>query len=167
MQKIGSKRRWSCALPIIVWVSGFQLGLYAQQSAKLTPKVMAVISAPPVEVKDDNPPLLQLKKQRFNAALSEIKDRADLYTGGFTRVNELIAVAERLFAAEVDLYDKPEEKLQVLQRQLDVYNEAQANLEKQVRDGLVPHAELERLLYDKLSVEIDLYNIKTAHDGHQ
>jgi hypothetical protein len=167
MQKIGSKRRWSCALAIIVWVSGFELGLYAQQTTKLTPKVMAVVSAPPVEIKDDDPPLLKLKKQRFNAALGEMKDRADFYNRGLTRVNELIAVAERLFAAEVDLYDKPEEKAQVLQRQLDVYNEAQANLEKQVRDGLVPHAELERLLYDKLSVEIDLFNIKNAHDGHQ
>jgi len=76
-------------------------------------------------------------------------------------------VAERLFAAEVDLYDKPEEKAQVLQRQLDVYNEAQASLEKQAREGLVPHAELDRLLYDKLSVEIDLFNVKNAHDGHQ
>ena len=82
MWKIGSKRGWSCALAIIVWVSGFQLGLYAQQTTKLTPKVMAVISAPPVEVKDDDPPLLQLNKQRFNAVLSEIKDRADLYSRG-------------------------------------------------------------------------------------
>jgi hypothetical protein len=167
MREIGSKRLWSCALAIIVCVSGFQIGLCAQQTTRLTPKVMAVISAPPVEVKDDDPPLLKLKKQRFNAALSEIKDRADLYNRGLTRVNELIAVAERLFAAEVDLYDKPEEKTQVLQRQLDVYNEAQANLEKQVSDGLVPHADLERLLYDKLSVEMDLFNIKNAHDGHQ
>ena len=167
MWKIGSKRGWSCALAIIVWVSGFQLGLYAQQTTKLTPKVMAVISAPPVEVKDDDPPLLQLKKQRFNAVLSEIKDRADLYSRGLTRVNELIAVAERLFPAEVDLYDKPEEKAQVLQRQLDVYNEAQANLEKQVREGALPHAELERLVYDKLSIEIDLVKLKNAHDGHQ
>ena len=45
-------------------------------------------------------------------------------------------------------------------------NEAQANLEKQVGEGLVPHAELERLLYDKLSVEIDLFNVKSAHDEH-
>ena len=103
MWKIGSKRGWSCALAIIMWLSGFQLGLYAQQTAKLSPKVMAMISAPPVEVKDDDPPLLQLKKQRFNAALSEIKDRADLYSRGLTRVNELIAVSERLFAAAVAL----------------------------------------------------------------
>jgi hypothetical protein len=45
-----------------------------------------------------------------------------------------------------------------LQGQLGVYNEAQANLEKQIRERLVAHAELARLLYDKLSVEIALFN---------
>ena len=30
--------------------------------------------------------LVQLKKQRFNAALSEIKDRADLYSRGIVLV---------------------------------------------------------------------------------
>ena len=58
-QQIGSKRGWSCALAIIVWMSGFQLGLYAQQTTKLTPKVLAMVSTPPLEVKDGDPPLLQ------------------------------------------------------------------------------------------------------------
>jgi hypothetical protein len=66
--------------------------------------------------------------------------------------------------AEVDLYDKPEEKAQVLQRQLDVYNEAEANLEMQVKKGLATQADLERLRYNKLSVEIDLFNNKNIHD---
>ena len=122
-------------MAIILWASGFQLGLYAQQVAKLSPKVMAVVNAPPVDLKDDDAPLLRLKKERFNAALNEAKARFDLYNRGLTRIPELIAVGERLFGAEVDLYDKPEEKAQVLQRQLDVYNEAEANLEKQVREG--------------------------------
>jgi hypothetical protein len=50
---------------------------------------------------------------------------------------------------------------------LEVFNEAQANLEKQVREGALPHAELERLVYDKLSIEIDLLKLKNAHGGHQ
>jgi outer membrane protein TolC len=68
--------------------------------------------------------------------------------------------------AEVDLYDKPEEKAQVLQRQLDVYNEAEANLEMQVKKGLATQADLERLRYNKLSVEIDLFNNKNIRDEH-
>jgi hypothetical protein len=119
-----------------------------------------------MELKDDDPPLLRLKKERFNAALNETKARFDLYKRGLTRIPELIEVGERLFGAEVDLYDKPEEKAQVLQRQLDVYTEAEANLEKQVKDGLATQADLERLRYNKLSVEIDLLNVQKPQE-HQ
>ena len=153
-------------MAIILWAGGLQLGLYAQQVAKLSPKVMAVVNAPPVDLKDDDAPLLRLKKERFNAALNEAKARFDLYNRGLTRIPELIAVGERLFGAEVDLYDKPEEEAQVLQRQLDVYNEAEANLEMQVRKGLATQADLERLRYNKFSVEIDLFNNRNFHDEH-
>jgi hypothetical protein len=154
-------------MAMVLWASGFQLSLYAQQAAKLSPKVMAVVNAPPLELKDDDPPLLRLKKQRFNAALNEAKARFDLYNRGLTRIPELIEVGERLFSAEVDLYDRPEEKAQILQRQLDVYSEAEANLEKQVKQGLATPADLERLRYNKLSVEIDLFNVRNARDEHE
>jgi hypothetical protein len=163
----GSKRRWSGALAILLCASSFHVGLYAQQAAKLSPKVLAVVDAPLAELKDDDPPLLRLKKERFNAALSEAKARFDLYKRGLTRIPELIAVGERLFGAEVDLYDKPEEKAPVLQRQLDVYNEAETNLEKQVKDGLATQADLERLRYNRVSVEIDLYNVKNPQQDHE
>jgi hypothetical protein len=167
MRKIGSKRVWNCALATILWVSSFQLGLYAQQAVKLSPKVMAVVNAPTLELKEDDAPLLRLEKERFNAALQEAKARFDLYSRGLTRIPDLIEIGERLFAAEIDLYDKPEEKAQVLQRQLDVYNEAETNLEKQVKDGLATQADLERLRYDKFSVEIELFKAKSAHDEHE
>ncbi len=166
MRRIGSKREWSCALAIILWASGVQISLYAQQVSKLSPKVLAVVNRSPLEVKDGDAPLVRLKKERFNAALKEAKARFDLYDRGFTRIPELIEVGEKLFGAEVDLYDKPEEKAQVLQRQLDVYSEAEANLEKQVKEGLATQADLERLRYDKVSVEIDLFKVKNAHDDH-
>jgi hypothetical protein len=127
---------------------------------------MAAVNTPPMELKDDDAPLLRLKKERFNAALNEAKARVDLYNRGFTRVPDLIEVSERLFGAEVDLYDKPEEKAQVLQRHLDVYSEAEANLEKQVKEGLATEADLERLRYNKVSVEIALFNVKNVHDEH-
>ena len=167
MRNIGSKRGWSCALSIIIWTSGLHLSLYAQQVPKLSPKVIAVVNMPLVELKDDDAPLVRLKKERFNAALSEAKARFDLYKRGLTRVPELIEVGERLFGAEVELYDKPEEKAQVLERQLDVYREAESNLEKQVKEGMATQADLERLRYNKLSVEIDLFNVKNMHDEHE
>ena len=152
---------------MILWAGSLQLDTYAQQVAKLSPKVMAVINSPPAELKDDDSPLLRLKKERFNAALNEAKARFDLYNRGLTRIPDLIAVGERLFGAEVDLYDNPEDKARVVQRQLDVYNEAETNLEKQVRDGLATQADLERLRFNRASLEIDLFNLKNAHDEHK
>ena len=147
-------------LVAILFAGSLEATLYAQRAAKLSPKVMEVINGPVLELKDDDPPLLHLKKERFNAALKEVKARYDLYNRGLTRIPELIDVGERLFAAEADLYDDPEKKAEALQRQLDVYTEAETNLEKQVKDGLATEADLERLRYDKLSVQISLFKAK-------
>ena len=127
---------------------------------------MAVLNEPTLELKDDDAPLFRLKKERFNTALSEAKARLDLYSRGLTRIPDLIEIGQRLFSAEADLYDNPDEKAEMLQRQLDVYTEAEASLEKKVKDGLATQADLERLRYDKVSVEMELFNAKSAHD-HQ
>ena len=150
----------SVTLVAILFAGSLEATLYGQRAAKLSPKVMEVINGPVLELKDDDPPLLRLKKERFNAALKEVKARYDLYNRGLTRIPELIDVGERLFAAEADLYDDPEKKAEALQRQLDVYTEAETNLEKQVKDGLATQADLERLRYDKLSVQINLFKAK-------
>jgi len=147
-------------LAIILVVGSLQANVYAQRAAKLSPKVMEVINGPLLELKDDDPPLLHLKKERFNAALKEVKARYDLYDRGLTRIPELIDVGERLFAAEADLYDDPEKKAEALQRQLDIYTEAETNLAKQVKEGMATQADLERLRYDKLSVQINLFKAK-------
>ena len=160
MSGLALKLRGSWILAILIFAISLQGTLYAQRAAKLSPKVIAVINGPLLEVKDDDPPLLRLKKERFNAALKEAKARFDLYDRGLTRIPELIDVGERLFAAEADLYDQPGQISEVLQRQLDVYMEAEANLEKQVKQGLATEADLERLRYNKLTVQIELLKAK-------
>jgi len=150
----------SVTLVTILFAGSLETTLYAQRAAKLSPKVMEVINGPVLELKDDDPPLLRLKKERFNAALKEAKARYDLYNRGLTRIPELIDVGERVFAAELELYDDPEKKADALQRQLDVYTEAETHLEKQVKDGLATQADLERLRYDKLSIQIGLLKAK-------
>ena len=160
MYRLGSRLVCSFSLATILIAGSLPVTLYAQRATKLSPKVMAVINGPLLELKDDDPPLLRLKKERFNAALEEAKARFELYNRGLTRIPELIDVGERLFAAEADHYDEPEKKVEALQRQLDVYTEAETNLAKQVKDGMATQADLERLRYDKLSVQIRLFKAK-------
>jgi len=138
---------------IVLCLCGLQVSFYAQNATKLSPKVMAAMNAPLAELKDDDPPLIRLRKERFNAVLKEAKARID--------------VGQRLFAAEVDLYDQAEQKAQVLQRQLDVYTEAESNVEKWVKDGLATEAELERLRYNKFSVEIDLLKARGGQENQE
>jgi hypothetical protein len=162
MRKISPIREWRCVLAVLILVPAFQPCAHAQHALKFSPKVLEVLNTPPLEIKDDEEPLLRLKKERFNAALNEAKARFDLYKRGLTKVPHLIEVGERLFGAEVDLYDKPEDRARVLQRQLDVYNEAEGNLDKQVKEGLATQADLERLRYNKASLEIDLLSAKSG-----
>jgi len=85
MRAVGSRRRWSCTAAIALWLCGLQVSLCAQNATKLSPKVVAAMNAPPAELKDDDPPLIRLKKERFNAALKEARARSDLYNRGLAR----------------------------------------------------------------------------------
>jgi hypothetical protein len=167
MRKIGPGQGWSYLLAVLLWAAVFQSCVRAQPVLKFSPKVMEVLNSPPLELKDDDTELIRLKKQRFNAALNEAKARYDLYKRGLTKLPDLIEVGARIFTAEVDLYDKPEDRARVLQRHLDIYNEAEGNLERHVKEGLATQADLEQLRYDKATLEIDLLNTKNGISPQQ
>jgi hypothetical protein len=156
MRKISGFREWRWVLAALVLMLALQPCAHAQQARKLSPKVLEVLNMPLLEIKEDEDPILRLKKERFNAALQEAKARFDMYKLGLTKSPDLIEVGERLFGAQVDLYEKPEDRVRVLQQQLDVYNEAEGNLEKQVKEGLAPEADLDHRRYNKTSLEIEL-----------
>jgi hypothetical protein len=156
MRKIRLIREWRWVCAILFSLPAFELSLQAQNALKFSPGVMEVLKTPALEIKNDEDPLVRLKKERYNAALNEAKARFDLYKRGLTKLPDLIEVGERLFGAEVDLYDKPEDRIRVLQHQLNVYTEAEGNLTKQVKEGLATQADLERLRYNKASLAIDL-----------
>ena len=64
-----------CALAILLLLAWFPPDLRAQRALKFSPKVLEVLNMPPLEIKNDDAPLLRLKKERFNAALNEAKAR--------------------------------------------------------------------------------------------
>jgi outer membrane protein TolC len=58
--------------------------------------------------------------------------------------------------AQADLAQSPEERADVLQKQLEIYAEAEDNLQKQIKEGKAESADLDHLRYQRLGVEIDL-----------
>jgi len=120
------------------------------------PKVMEVLDTPPLDIKDEDTQLIKLKKMRFNAAIAEAKERYALFKKGQAKFPDLVDVGQRVLTAQADLAQSPEERAQVLDKQLHVFAEAEDNLDKQVKEGRGQAADLDRLKYERFGVEIDL-----------
>jgi hypothetical protein len=93
---------------------------------------------------------------RFNSAIAEAKERYALFKKGQAKFPDLVDVGQRVLAAQADLAQSPEERAQVLDKQLQVFAEAEDNLDKQVKEGKGQAADLDRLRYERFGVEIDL-----------
>jgi len=128
------------------------------QNIKLqtSPKATEVLNSPPLIIKDDDTQIIRLKKMRYNMALTEAKDRFNLFKKGLIKLYDLIGVGQRLLLAQADLAQSPEERADVLQKQLEIYAEAEDNLQKQIKEGKAENADLDHLRYERLGVEIDL-----------
>jgi hypothetical protein len=123
---------------------------------QMSPKVTEVLNSPPLVIKDDDTQIIRLKKMRYNMALTEAKDRYNLFKKGLIKLYDLIGVGQRLLSAQADLAQSPEERADVLQKQLEIYAEAEDNLQKQIKEGKAENADLDHLRYERLGVEIDL-----------
>ncbi len=125
-----------------------------------SPKVREVLNSPPLAIKDEDTQVIRLKKMRFNMALTEARDRYTLFRKGLIKLYDLIDVGQRVLAAQADLAQSPEERADVLQKQLEIFAEAEDNLQKQIKEGKAENADLDHLRYERLGVEIDLETLR-------
>jgi hypothetical protein len=125
-----------------------------------SPKVTEVLNNPPLPVKDEDTQLIRLKKMRFNMALTEARDRYSLFKKGLIKLYDLIDVGQRVLTAQADLAQSPEERADVLQKQLEIFAEAEDNLQKQIKEGKAENADLDHLRFERLGVEIDLETLR-------
>jgi len=125
-------------------------------SAQAGPKITEVLDTAPLDIKDEDTQLIKLKKMRFNAAIAEAKERYALFKKGQAKFPDLVDVGQRALTAQADLAQSPEERAQVLDQQLQVFAEAEDNLDTQVKEGRGLAADLDRLRYERFGVEIDL-----------
>jgi hypothetical protein len=131
--------------------------LHAQSRAvQATPKIAEVLNTAPLDIKDEDTQLIKLKKMRFNTAIAEAKERYTLFKKGQTKFSDLVDVGQRVLTAQADLAQSPEERAQVLDKQIQVFAEAEDDLDKQIKEGKGLAADLDRLRYERYGVEIDL-----------
>src|SRR5260221_14628518 len=93
---------------------------------------------------------------RFNAAIAEAKERYALFKKGQRKFPDLVDVGQRVLTAQADLAQGPEEGARVLEQQLQVFAEADDNLDQQVQAGRGLSAVLDRLGHAGCGAEIEL-----------
>ena len=157
---LGQERRsnrWQLAIAVLsiaVWCP--TLVRAQSHSSPAGPKITEVLDTAPLDIKDEDTQLIKLKKMRLNAAIAEAKERYSLFKKGQAKFPDLVDVGQRVLTAQADLAQSPEERAQVLDQQLQVFAEAEDNLDKQVKEGRGLAADLDRLRYERFGVEIDL-----------
>jgi hypothetical protein len=149
--------RWQLAIAILSLSLLYPALVRGQShSVQAGPKVTEVLDTAPLDIKDEDTQLIKLKKMRFNAAIAEAKERYALFKKAQAKFPDLVDVGQRVLTAQADLAQSPEERAQVLDKQLQVFAEAEDNLDKQVKEGRGQVADLDRLKYERFGVEIDL-----------
>jgi hypothetical protein len=149
--------RWRLAIPVLTILLLHPVLLHAQsRGGQASPKIMEILDMAPLDIKGEDTQLIKLKKMRFNAAIAEAKERYTLLKKGQTKFPDLVDVGQRVLAAQADLAQSPEERAQVLDKQIQIFAEAEDNLDKQIKDGKGQAADLDRLRYERFGVEIDL-----------
>jgi hypothetical protein len=156
LNQVGRSNRWLLIALFSISLLFPTLVRAQSRSVQPGPKVTEVLDTAPLDIKDEDTQLIKLKKMRFNAAIAEAKERYALFKKGQAKFPDLVDVGQRVLTAQADLAQSPEERAQVLDKQLQVFAEAEDNLDKQVKEGKGQAADLDRLRYERFGVEIDL-----------
>ena len=114
----------------------------------------------PVEVAAEDSELQKKLKERHNVAVALLQERISEYKKG-TRDLSLVFEAAKLTAdAKLDLADKPEARIAVLEQTLEVAKLVEDHLQQQIKKGFGSKGDLERARFARLSVEIELLRAK-------
>jgi hypothetical protein len=126
--------------------------------AEISPKVLAFLK--PVEVASEDSELQKKLKERHNVAVALLQERISEYKKG-TRELSLVFEAAKLTAdAKLELADKPEARIAVLEQTLEMAKVVEDHLEQQLKKGFGSKGDLERARLARLSVEIELLRAK-------
>jgi outer membrane protein TolC len=145
------------------------LALLAQQPepAKLSPESIAFFNDKPLPIDPKEDELQQVLKKRVNAALAEVRDHHERLQKGRGTLDRFLDSCRRLFEARMDLYQKPAERVPVLERYLEVAKDMEGVLEARQKAGLGTRADVERIRFGRLTIEAALLKARREADGKQ
>lgn len=132
--------------------------LSSQESERPTsgPYLAELLKAPPMQIAAGEGDLKRLSKERYNVALQELKARFTGWQSGTYPAEQVLDAGRRLLEAELAVADDPQAKVKVLEKQLGMVREYEAIIKARVTAATESNANLNRIQYERLSIEIDL-----------
>jgi hypothetical protein len=150
------------AVPLLVGaVFVLTSSLRAQPADELIDKLLE-LSRAKTKLKADkgDDPLRRLLVERYNVAVDELKLRCEDFKKHTATKAMVVEAGKQLLHADLELQDKPADKAKVLERAVELLRWYENRLERAAGDGLVPRADLLRVRYNRLGLEIDLARLK-------
>ena len=112
--------------------------------------------------------LRKLLKERYNAALAAATVRFMEFLAGRSTLNEgLYRAARRLLDAEMDLSDKPADRIKVREKFLALAKDLEEIERGRHQAGRTSPAEYETARYFRLTAEVDLLKAKRRLEAGQ
>ena len=124
----------------------------------VSPEILAFLK--PVEIAEGDSELQKKQKERHNVAVKLLEERVNEYKKGVRDVSAVFEAARLTAEAKLDLAENAEARTAVLNQLLDVVKLIESNLAQQVAKGFGSKADLERVRYDRLTLEVELLRAK-------
>ena len=129
------------------------------------PQVASLLASQALELPEGGEQLRRLLARRYNVALEELKHSYMAYETGEVPGQAVVDAGARLMEAELALAEDTTDRVAVLQKTLEVVNEFESAFQALVDIGEQSPIELQRLRFERLSVEINLLKAKQQEDG--
>jgi hypothetical protein len=133
-----------------------------QKPAEKEDKLPAVMSAEQLKIDAGDDELRKLLKERYNAAVAEMRARyRQLESGGGT-LEDVFGAARKVLRSELALSDKPANRIAVRAKYLELEQAAEKVATTRHQAGKLSDAELAAARYLRLDAEIKLLQAKKA-----
>src|SRR5262249_22946394 len=124
----------------------------------VSPEILAFLK--PVASAAGDSELQKKQKERHNVAVRMLEERVNEYKRGVRDTSSVFEAARLTAEAKLDLAENAEARTAVLKQLLDVAKLTESNLAQQLAKGFGSKADLERVHYDRLTLEVELLRPK-------
>src|SRR5260370_39414885 len=152
-------RRFILAFVCLLWLAS-GLSLTAQQPTKqpeVSPKILAFLK--PIEPAKDDSELVKKLKERHNAGVLLLGERIKEYKKGTRAIGPVYEAASLVVEAKLDLAERPEARIAVLEQSLEGAQLFENYIQKQLGLGFCSKGYMVRARVYYLLLELNLLNV--------